>query len=105
MLIHMNLELTASRLEALGQTTRLEVYHLLVRAGANGLAVGNLQTQVGIPLSTLSHHLKKLIHVGLVTQERHGTTLICRANYDAMDEVLRFMTEECCTNEQRCNAA
>lgn len=101
----MNIELTALRLEALGQATRLEVYRLLVRAGGKGLAVGDLQGKVGIPLSTLSHHLKKLIQVGLVTQERHGTTLICRAQYDAMREVLRFITEECCVDERGCDAA
>jgi DNA-binding transcriptional ArsR family regulator len=101
----MTLERTAERLEALGHATRLEVYRLLVRAGNDGLAVGDLQERVGIPLSTLSHHLRKLVLVGLVTQKRRGTTLICRANYDTMREILSFMTEECCADVQECAAA
>ncbi len=101
----MALERTAERLEALGHVTRLEIYRLLVRAGEDGLAVGDLQKRVGIPLTTLSHHLRKLVLVDLVTQERRGTTLICRANYDTMRAVLRFMTEECCADAKGCKAA
>ena len=70
----------------------------LVRAGDAGLPVGRLQERIGIAASTLSHHLHRLILTGLVQQERQATTLICRANYRAMDSLLGFLTEECCAD-------
>ena len=94
----MNIEQAAKQLEALGHPTRLQIYRTLVRAGQNGLPVSHVQEQVGIPASTLSHHCHRLITTGLVTQERQGTTLICRARYPAMDALLKFMTEECCAD-------
>ena len=63
-----------------------------------GLPVGRLQERIGIAASTLSHHLHRLILTGLVQQERQATTLICRANYRAMDSLLGFLTEECCAD-------
>ena len=66
----------AAQLEALGNPTRLAVFRTLVRAGDVGLSVGRLQSKIGAAASTLSHHLQKLIQVGLVSQERQGTTLI-----------------------------
>lgn len=94
----MNIEYAARQLEALGQPTRLRVYRILVRAGAEGLPVGQLQARVGIAASTLSHHLKRLVDAGLVTQERQATTLICRANYPAMNALLGFLADECCAD-------
>jgi DNA-binding transcriptional ArsR family regulator len=94
----MNLEEVAKQLEALGNPTRLQVYRTLVRAGEAGLPVGRLQDKLGIPASTLSHHLQKLIVTGLVTQERQATTLICRANYPAMDNLVGFLVDECCAD-------
>ena len=96
----MDLERTADRLEALGNATRLGIYRLLVRAGDDGLAVGEVQARTGIPRSTLSHHLHRLTGVGLVTQERRATTLICRANYPVMNETLSFLMSECCADAQ-----
>lgn len=107
-LISMKVEKAARQLEALGNLTRLRVYRTLVRAGEAGLPVGRLQERIGIAASTLSHHLHRLILTGLVTQERQATTLICRANYIAMDALLGFLTEECCadaTKEMRREAA
>ena len=92
----MDIEEAAAQLEALGNPTRLKVYRALVRAGDDGLPVGRLQARIGIAASTLSHHLHKLILVGLVTQERQVTTLICRANYPVMRGLLGFLVEECC---------
>jgi DNA-binding transcriptional ArsR family regulator len=86
----------AARLEALGNETRLEVYRILVRAGRAGLPVGEVQSRTGVARSTLSHHLHKLIAVGLVRQERDGTTLYCHANLEAMDETMGFLSRECC---------
>ncbi|RDJ25112.1 transcriptional regulator [Bosea caraganae] len=86
----------AAKLEALGNPTRLALYRLLVRAGHPGLPVGRCQQRLGIAASTLSHHLKTLIIVGLVSQERDGTTLICRANFGMMGELVDFLVAECC---------
>jgi DNA-binding transcriptional ArsR family regulator len=91
----------ALRLEALGNETRLEVYRLLVRAGDEGLAVGAIQTKTKVARSTLSHHIHKLITVGLVKQERRGTTLICRAQFEAMNQTLGFLQEECCADVRK----
>ena len=96
--ISMKVERAAKQLEALGNPTRLEVYRALVRAGDAGLPVGRLQKRIGIAGSTLSHHLHRLILTGLVRQERQATTLICRANYVAMDALLGFLADECCAD-------
>ncbi len=96
--ISMNIEQAAKQLEALGNTTRLQVYRTLVRAGEAGLPVGQIQERLGIPPSTLSHHLQRLLLTGLVTQERQATTLICRANYLAMNGLLGFLADECCAD-------
>jgi len=100
----MDTEQAAAQLEALGNPTRLKLYRTLVRAGDNGLAVGRLQERLSIAASTLSHHLHKLITVGLVTQERQATTLLCRANYPVMRDLLGFLVEECCA-ESTCGTA
>jgi len=68
----MKLDDAAARLEALGNPTRLKIYRTLVRAGAEGMPVGRLQSRLDLAASTLSHHLKTLIGVGLVTQAREG---------------------------------
>ena len=90
------LQLVADAMEALGNETRLAVFTLLVPAGKGGLTVGDIQSRLGVPASTLSHHLSRLIQVDLVQQERQGRKLICRANYPAMDRVLAFLTRNCC---------
>jgi DNA-binding transcriptional ArsR family regulator len=86
----------AARLEALGNPTRLKIYRALVRAGVEGLSVGRLQAKVGAAPSTLSHHLKALVTVGLVTQTRESTTLVCHTNYDQMRDLVDYLVEECC---------
>ena len=93
----MKIDEAAARLDALGNPTRLKIYRMLVRAGDPGLSVGKLQSRLSIPGSTLSHHLKTLIIVGLVSQERDATTLICRANYPMMRGLVEFLVAECCT--------
>ncbi len=91
--------IAASRLEALGNPTRLSLYRALVRAGHGGLSVGDCQSQLGIAQSTLSFHLKALIVAGLVTQERQGRTLVCRANFEVMNGLVDFLVAECCRDE------
>jgi len=98
----MKIEDAAASLEALGNPTRLAVYRLLVRAGEDGLAVGQLQKRLKIAASTLSHHLRALITVGLVSQERQGTTLTCHANYKVMGSIVSFLVDECCSDAASC---
>ncbi len=93
----MKLEQAALQLEALGNPTRLNIYRILVRAGAAGLPVGSIQERLGVPASTLSHHCKRLIETGLVSQQRRATTLICRAEYPAMQALIGYLADECCT--------
>ncbi|MFQ5775426.1 MAG: ArsR/SmtB family transcription factor [Kiloniellaceae bacterium] len=92
----MDPEQAARCLETLGNPTRLEVFRLLVRAGPDGLAVGEIQEHLGIPGSTLSHHVAHLVRAGLVHQEREGRVLRCRPDFDLMDRVIGFLTEQCC---------
>lgn len=95
----MKTEIAALQLEALGNATRLDLFRHLVRAGHAGLPVGSLQERMAIPASTLSHHLKRLVATGLVTQERQSTVLICRAHYPAMRGLVGFLVDECCVDE------
>jgi ArsR family transcriptional regulator, arsenate/arsenite/antimonite-responsive transcriptional repressor len=94
----MKIDDAAARLEALGNSTRLRIYRALVRAGEGGLSVGKLQTKLDLAGSTLSYHLKGLLTVGLVIQERQATTLICRANYEIMHGLVGFLVDECCAD-------
>ena len=96
----MELEKAAAQLEALGNPTRLKIYRILVRAGDEGIPVGRVQEQLEIPASTLSHHCKRLVETGLCTQERRGTSLICRADYVSMNALVGFLVEECCADER-----
>lgn len=95
----MKIDGAAARLEALGNPTRLRIYRALVRAGQAGMPVGRLQERLKIPPSTLSHHIKTLVSVGLVAQVRESTTLVCHANYDAMQRLVDFLVAECCADE------
>ena len=93
----MDLDHAARCLEKLGHPTRLGIVRLLVRAGPEGLSVGAVQGHLGIPASTLSHHILHLVSAGLVSQERRGRILLCTANYPLLDSVVALLTEECCT--------
>lgn len=95
----------AARLEALGNATRLRIYRTLVRAGHVGMPVGHLQERLKIPASTLSHHIKTLVTVGLISQVREGTTLVCHAEYDTMQGLVDFLVAECCADEAACKPA
>ena len=99
----MNLPSAAQCLESLGNDTRLAVYRALVRAGPNGLPVGQLQSRLEIPGSTLSHHIGHLVKNELVTQNREGRVLRCTANYNKMNALLAFLTEECCQDSGGCD--
>jgi len=95
----MMIDQAAARLGALGNETRLGIYRLLVRAGRRGRSVGEIGRAMGVPGSTLTHHLKRLMAVGLITQERRGATLTCRANFEVMTAILGYLSDECCVEE------
>lgn len=83
-------------LAALAQEHRLEVYRLLVQAGPAGMPAGEVANGVGIPPNTLSFHLDRLRHSGLVTFERQGRSLIYAARYDTINALIGYLTENCC---------
>ena len=101
----MKIDEVAARLEALGSPTRLRIYRTLVRAGHAGMPVGRLQERLKIPASTLSHHIKGLVAVRLISQVREGTTLVCHAEYDTMQGLVDFLVAECCIDETQCKLA
>lgn len=90
-------DLAVKRLAELGHPTRLAIFRLLVKGNREGLSVGTIQAQLDIPASTLSHHLNRLINAGLVEQEREGRTLHCQARMESLDELMAYLTAECCT--------
>lgn len=84
-------------LAALAQESRLEVYRLLVQAGPGGLAAGEVASALGIAPNTLSFHLDRLRHAGLVSVARHGRSLIYAARYETMTNLLGYLTKNCCS--------
>ena len=85
-----------SALAALAQDSRLSVFRLLVQAGPEGLAASQIAEMLEIPPSSLSFHLKELMHAEMVIQNRAGRSLIYSANFDTMNGLLGFLTENCC---------
>ncbi len=92
----MDLMTSAKRLASLGHENRLELFQLLVQAGPEGMTIGELQTVLDRPASTLAFHLRELVASGLVTQEKEGRMVRCHANYQALNEVLQFVKQNCC---------
>jgi ArsR family transcriptional regulator, arsenate/arsenite/antimonite-responsive transcriptional repressor len=86
-------------LVALAQTNRLHIFRSLVVKGPDGLTPAVIAEQLGIPANTLSFHLKELMHADLITQERSGRNLIYRAQYDRMNAVLTYLSQNCCQGE------
>jgi ArsR family transcriptional regulator len=83
-------------LSALAQEHRLALFRLLVQAGEDGLAAGAIAGRLGIPASSLSFHLTQLARAGLVRQERHHRSIIYRADYAAMNDLVGYLMENCC---------
>ncbi len=83
-------------LAALAQETRLDVYRLLVRAAPGGATPGEIADELGIPGATLSFHLKELRNARLVDVERDGRLLRYRSDFQAMRDVLAYLTDNCC---------
>jgi ArsR family transcriptional regulator len=90
----------ADMLSAMGTEPRLRIMQLLLSAHPEGLVAGDIQGELGIPGSTLSHHLEKLKNEGLVNVRRESTFLWYSANTAALEEVLGFLYAECCTRNK-----
>ena len=86
-------------LSALAQQSRLQIFRQLVVAGAAGMTPTQIATALGLTSTGLSFHLKELANAGLITQERDGRNLIYRAAFGPMNEVLRFLTVNCCEGQ------
>jgi len=86
-------------LGALAQEHRLALFRLLVRAGENGMSAGAIAEALGVPNSSLSFHLAQLRNAGLILQERQHRSLIYRANYAAMNALVAYLMENCCSGE------
>jgi ArsR family transcriptional regulator, arsenate/arsenite/antimonite-responsive transcriptional repressor len=86
----------ARALAALGHDARLAIFRLLVKAGDDGLRVGDIGGHLGLAPSTLAHHLSTLVEAGLVVQDKQGREVFNRVDFAAMHRVLGFLTSECC---------
>ncbi|USG60203.1 helix-turn-helix domain-containing protein [Sneathiella marina] len=89
-------EEAALALSKLGHPVRLCIVQYLVQAGEEGLAVGEIQSLLGIPGSTLSHHISHLLAGGLITQERQSRVLRCFMNFERMNGLVALLTDKCC---------
>lgn len=95
----MEIEKAAKALKELGHPTRLRLFKILVQAGSVGLSVGDVQEILGIPNSTLSHHISKLVTVDLIKQRRDGRTLFCIPQYRKLNQLILFLQDECCLGD------
>lgn len=92
----MNPNLAVRALGALAHDSRLAIFRLLVVAGQDGMPAGEIAQQLGVAPSSLSFHLKDLSHAELVTSRQDGRFVIYTANFDAMTDLIGFLTENCC---------
>tara|TARA_R110000824_G_scaffold353214_5_gene540336 strand:+ start:1091 stop:1483 length:393 start_codon:yes stop_codon:yes gene_type:complete len=106
--ISMNIEIMESFMESdeavgalasLAQEHRLSIFRLLVQAGKDGLAAGAIAERLGVPSSSLSFHLAHLTRSGLISQERQSRTLIYRADYAVMNQLVAYLLENCCAGD------
>lgn len=92
----MESELVIKRLSALAQDARLKVFRLLVKAGPDGMAAGEIARKLDVPANTMSAQLLVLSNAGLVRARRDGRSIIYAINFDAMRDLLVFLTKDCC---------
>lgn len=88
-------------LGALAQDSRLDIFRLLIEAGADGLPAGQVGERLGLPSATLSFHLNQLRQARLVTFRREGRSLIYAAEFGTMNDLLAYLTENCCQGDPR----
>jgi len=86
-------------LAALAQDSRLAIFRLLVQTGPEGLAAGKISEALGIAPSSLSFHMKELTFANLVVSTQQGRFIIYSANFQAMNDLIAFLTENCCSGE------
>jgi DNA-binding transcriptional ArsR family regulator len=92
----MNTQTAVKALAALAHDSRLEVFRLLVQAGPDGIAAGDIAERLGVPASTLSFHMKSLAHAGLVESRHQSRFIYYSANFEAMNELVGYLGENCC---------
>ncbi len=97
----MDVTLATEGFAAMGSESRLAVLQTLVKAGTDGLPVGMIGERTGIPASTLAHHIKFLAVSHLITQEKEGRVIRCRANFDHLEALADFILKECCADQER----
>ena len=98
----MDNKLAVTILSSIAQEARLDIFRTLVQAGMKGLSAGNIAEKLSIPNSTLSFHLKELSHAGLVNSRQESRFIYYSANYQVMNNLLAYLTENCCAGEQTC---
>lgn len=86
----------ANSFAALGHPSRVAILRLLVQAGDDGLSVSQMRAHLDMPATTFGHHLKAMAEAGLVTQARHGRSLISKADYSALQSLIGFLMDDCC---------
>lgn len=92
----MDTQTTISALAALAQESRLAIFRLLIQLGPEGMAATKIGTELGIAPSSMSFHLKELTHADLITPRQDGRYVIYSANFNTMNDVIGFLTENCC---------
>jgi ArsR family transcriptional regulator, arsenate/arsenite/antimonite-responsive transcriptional repressor len=95
---------TVQALRALSHDVRLAAYRALIQAGPGGMPVGSLRDLLNLPAATLTAHLNQLRQAGLVTDQREGRVIRLRADYERMNALIAFLTENCCKG-QSCSPA
>lgn len=88
----------ATAFAALGSEHRLSILRRLVRAGPEGLPMGELGDSVGVTGSVLTHHLKQMVSAGLVLQRRDGRRILCAVDYDQIENLSNYLLQECCSD-------
>lgn len=94
-----NTDTIVAQLAALAQPTRLDIFRLLVQQGRIGLAAGEIAASLEVAPATLSFHLKELAHAGLVTARQEGRFVYYAAQFETMNTLIAFLTENCCAAE------
>ena len=98
----MNTKQAVTLLSAIAQEARLDIFRCLVQAGPAGLSAGVISQTLNIPNSTLSFHLKELSHAGMVSAKQESRFIYYSANYQSMNALLTYLTDNCCAGQATC---